>query len=109
MRIHDIRAIQNSLNIHYKGLTQSPQAKKLNSSIRAYRRFARDIFTRYHVSLRDLIDKRVIKMDWELRSVLERHHAYRSMWRSSVRIRPGVKFWKDSLEDVEPTNELVTT
>ena len=109
MHIHDIRAIQNSLNIHYRGLSQSPQAKKLNSSIRVYRRFARDIFTRYHVSLRDLIDKRVIKMDWHLRSVLERHRAYKSMWRSSIRICPGVKRWKDTHEDVEPTNELVTT
>jgi hypothetical protein len=100
--VHDIRAIQKSLNIHYNGLNTCSEAKVLNSSIRKYRRFARDIFTRYHVSLRDLIDKRVIKMKWDLRSILERHGRHINRWRSAVKIQPGMNPWKDPLEDMAP-------
>lgn len=100
--IHDIRAIQKSLNIHYRGLTTCSQGKDLSSSVRKYRRLANDIFRRYHVSLRDLIDKRVIKMDWDLRSILERHGRHISTWRHSIRIMPGQKIWSDTLEGLVP-------
>jgi len=100
--IHDIRAIQKSLNIHYKELGRCSEVNILNSAVRKYRRIALNIFTRYHVSLRDLIDKRVIKMQWDLRSVLERHGRYITKWRSAVRIHPGMNPWKDPLEDVAP-------
>jgi len=104
--IHDIRAIQNSLNIHYKGLSRCSEGKDLSSSIRKYRVLANHIFRRYHVSLRDLIEKRVIKMNWELRSILERHGRHISKWRHGVRIMPGQKIWRDTLEGVAPVTDL---
>ena len=93
--IFSIRQIQSDMNSAVKGLTNSAERNECFKDVRAYRRIERDIFTKYHLSLRDLMRKKIIRrMDWRVRSVLERHGRINAgRYRFGIRIYPGSKKW----------------
>lgn len=55
------------------------------------RKEAKAFYRKYHVSLRDLIDKNLIRVGWRIRWTVERERAYHyiSNWRHRITIRPG--------------------
>jgi hypothetical protein len=93
--IFSIRQIQSDMNNAIKGLSKSAERKVCFKEIQAYRRIEREIFRKYHLSLRDLLRKKIIKnMDWRVRSMLERHARINSWgYRFGIRIYPGSKKW----------------
>jgi hypothetical protein len=97
--IHEIRQIQNDINIGSSILLKkSNEYKECKNNIRLYRRKAAAIYRKYHISLRDIIDQNLIKMNWRIRSILERHGQPTSKYRFGIRITPGKNPWKDNLE-----------
>ena len=99
--IFSIRQIQTDMNTAVKGLSKSAERNKCFKEVKAYRRIERDVFRKYHLSLRDLLRKKIIRsMDWRVRSVLERHNRINSMgYRFGIRIYPGSKKWNIESED----------
>ena len=97
--IHTINQIQSELNRDIVNVRDGVEAKNYKHAIRSYRKIAASIFRKYHVSLRDVLDRKIIKMAWENRWVLERYRGGISKWRSSIRIYPGKKLWTDPIQD----------
>jgi hypothetical protein len=95
--IHTINHIQEDLNLTMKTIKQSEVMDRYNTLIRQYRKKASYIFRKYHLSFRNIIHRRMIRVPWKIRWVLERHGSPFSGYRMSLRIRPGLKLWRDPL------------
>jgi len=95
--IYAIREFQKDLTETYSGLSKSETYKTMRSSIIKYRAVARSIFRKYHVSFRDLYTANLIKADWKLRHVLERHGSPFSKWKFNLRLWPGKKVMDDPM------------
>jgi hypothetical protein len=109
--IFSIRQIQTDMNAAVKNLSNSDEASNCMKEVKAYRRIERDIFRKYHLSLRDLMRKKIVKrMDWRVRSVLERHRRILPYnYKFGVRIYPGSKKWTvdDSDEEFNSEDDMV--
>jgi hypothetical protein len=107
--IFSIRQIQTDMNAAVNNLTNSEETSNCMKEVKAYRRIERDIFRKYHLSLRDLMRKKIVKrMDWRVRSVLERHRRILPYnYKFGVRIYPGSKKWTvdDSDEEFNSDSE----
>lgn len=103
--IFSIRQIQRDMNESVSNLRNTDSIKCCSKELRTYRRTETDIYRKYHLSLRELIKKRIIRnMNWELRGILERHNRIGgSRYRFGVRIYPGSNKWdiSDSESDGE--------
>jgi len=107
--IFSIRQIQSDMNTEVRNLSKSAETSQCLKEVRAYRRIERDIFRKYHLSLRDLMRKKIIRrMDWRVRSILERHGRINAgRYRFGIRIYPGSKKWTvdDSDEEFDSDSE----
>lgn len=100
--IHSINQIQRDLNEAHSAVKKMDVSISLKKSISAYRRHARTMFTNYHTSIRSLIGAKLIKVNYRLRWILERHgHVHKNTWRNTIRIKPGKGLWKDPINTVE--------
>jgi len=115
--IYSLREIQNDMNIAVNNASKSEEKKACSKELLAYRRIERDIFRKYHLTLRDLVKRKILKrVDWRIRSVLERHaRIMASKYRFGIRIYPGSKKWNldepdeewiEGLEDNDDTEIL---
>jgi len=95
--LHAINYVQQDLNDSLKAVKKGDDMKKLRSSIMIYRRKARIFYQKYRVSLRDLRDRKLVNISYSVGWALERHRSMYSSWRSSIRIYPGKKTWRDPL------------
>jgi hypothetical protein len=95
--IHAIREIQKDMTETYSGLSKSESYKDMRSSVLKYRKVASSIFRKYHVSFRDLYSAKLIRADWRLRHILERHGSPFSRWKFNLRLRPGQKPMDDPI------------
>ena len=116
--IFSIRQIQTEMNDAVRDISKSAERGECFKEVKAYRRIERDIFRKYHLSLRDLIRKRIIRrMDWRVRSILERHgRLTAARYRFGIRIFPGSKKWNvesdeeyDTDSDGDLTEDLPAT
>jgi hypothetical protein len=87
--IHSINYLHSDMNQAFKTLNKSSESINLKSQIGIYRRKASNIFRKYGVSLRDLRLKKMIKVSWNIRHILERHHTIKSSYKFGIRIFPG--------------------
>jgi len=95
--IHAIREIQRDMNETYSGLSKSENYMSMRSTVLKYRKVASSIFRKYHVSFRDLHSSGIIRADWRLRHILERHGSPFSRWRFNLRFTPGKKIMDDPI------------
>ena len=93
--LHSINYIQSDMNEAIKELASTDERKNIRSSVTKYRKTAASMFRKYHVSFRDLCRKNMIKADWKLRHVLERHGSVFNSYKFGIRIMPGKKIWRD--------------
>jgi hypothetical protein len=93
--IYTINQIQEDLNATVKTVKQSESMNRYNTLIRQYRKKASYIFRKYHLSFRNLLRRRIINVPWNIRRVLERHLSPFSRYKLSLRIKPGLKRWRD--------------
>lgn len=92
--IYEIRAIQRDINNASSVLIKSSdEYKDCIKSVRVYRKMSALIYRKYHLSLREMINLKLIKMNWRLRSVLERHGNVISKYKFGIRIFPGCNKW----------------
>jgi hypothetical protein len=109
--IFSIRQIQSDMNDTVRSVSKSTERNECFKDVRAYRRIEREIFTKYHLSLRDLVRRKIIRrMDWRVRSVLERHGRINAgRYRFGIRIYPGSKKWnvESDEEDFDSDSEDV--
>ena len=84
---------------------------RYKNSVKTYRKKANHVFRKYHMSFRELRERRIIKTSWRLRWVLERHRSAFTYYKMGVRIYPGKKTWRDTLdeddEEVESEEENI--
>jgi len=99
--LHSINYIQSDMNEATKEVASTEERKNIRSSVSKYRRTAASMFRKYHVTFRDLCRKNMIRADWRLRHVLERHGSVFSSYRFGIRITPGKKMWRDPVADTE--------
>jgi len=112
--ILSIRIIQDDLNQSIKSVRNGELMKSTKVALRNFRRVSNMFYRKYHLSMRDLIRRKIIRdMNWKNRSVLERHNNILSMrsYRFGIRIMPGKKSWSKYMgsdtEESEPENEYV--
>jgi hypothetical protein len=110
--IFSIRQIQSDMNDVVKDISKSAETSQCLKEVKAYRRIERDVFRKYHLSLRDLIRKKIIRrIDWRVRSILERHGRISAgRYRFGIRIYPGSKKWNvesDEEYDTDSEEEIV--
>jgi hypothetical protein len=99
--LHSINYIQSDMNEAKKELASTEEKKNIRSSVSKYRKTAASMFRKYHVSFRDLRRKNMIKADWRLRNILERHGSIFGSHKFGIRIYPGKKIWRDITTDTE--------
>jgi phospholipid N-methyltransferase len=92
-----INQLQNEMNQNVEFIRKSQQMVDYKSAISLYRKKANYIFRKYHMSFREMRDRRLVKVSRNLRWVLERHRNPFSFYRLGLRIYPGKKMWKDPL------------
>lgn len=101
--IYSVRQIQSDMNETVSNLSKSEEQRDCLKQLRSYRRIEREIFRKYHLSLRDIIRRKLIKsMSWRMRSILERHgRMFIHRYKFGIRIYPGSKKWDlhDDSED----------
>jgi len=92
-----INHMQTDLNEGVKLIQESEQMNTFKTSLRAYRRNAGTMFRKYHVSFRNLREKRLVRSSWKIRWVLERHRTAFSYYKLGFRMYPKKRLWKDPL------------
>jgi len=92
--IFSIKQIQEDINESYAGLRDTEEATNCNKAVRKSRAYARKIYEKYHISLRDMRRQGLVRMPWHLRSLLEFHRQLLSpRYRFKIRIIPSNKKW----------------
>jgi hypothetical protein len=94
--IHNINQIQLDINNEVKNIKSSEEVAEYKANIRKYRKSARVIFSKYHLSFRELHARRLVKCPWRTRYILERHRA--NTYKFGFKIRAGKKKWDDPLD-----------
>jgi hypothetical protein len=96
--LYSINQMQTDLNEGVKYIKGSEQMNKYKSSVRDYRKKAGNIFRKYHMSFRELRERGLIRTNWRLRWILERHRTAFTYYKLGFRMYPGKKMWADVLE-----------
>lgn len=92
--IFSIKQIQQDMNESYASLRDTEEASNCNKAVRKSRAYARKIYEKYHISLRDMRRQGLVRMPWYLRSLLEHHRQLNSpRYNFRIRIKPGNKKW----------------
>jgi hypothetical protein len=103
--LFSINQIQTDINQMVTVVKSSEQMDSYKASLRIYRKKAKNIFRKYHLSFRDLERRKKLRVSWRLRWILERHRESFGFYKLGLRLSPGKKTWKDPLT----TEELVDT
>jgi len=98
--IHSLNHIQRDINQAAKDIVKSEAGLAIKAALRVYRKKSGEIFRKYHVSFRDLRERKLIKTSWRMRWVLEHHRLSNRNYRFGIRIYPGTKIWRDTPEEV---------
>jgi hypothetical protein len=94
-----LNMIQHDLNQIGPKVKVSNEFKNYKTTIREGRKFGAAMFRKYHVSIRDMLDYHLIRMNWNTRWTIERNRNYShfSLYRAGIRMSPGrTKDWKPS-------------
>ena len=103
--LYSINQIQNDLNDGVKYIRESEKMHKYKESVRNYRKKASLLFRKYHMSFRELSQRGHLRTSWHIRHLLERHGSPFSYYRMGIRMYPGKKIWKDTLEQSDTEEE----
>jgi len=95
--LYSINQMQNDLNQGMEFIRNSEEMYKYKKSVRVYRKKASYFFRKYHISLRELRERNIVRMPWRLRWVLDRHRNAFSYYKMGLRLYPGKKQMKDPL------------
>jgi hypothetical protein len=117
--VFNLRQIQYDMNAAIKSVRNSNTYLTCKSEIAKYRGIERKFFRKYHITLRDLIRNRIIRLgNWNLRYAIERHGSLLRTYKFGIRIYPGSNKWttrdeddSDESDDAGSTveeNELIT-
>jgi predicted nucleotidyltransferase len=106
--IFSINQIQSDMNDLVKVVSTGEQMETYKTSLRVYRKKAKNIFRKYHLSFRDLERRKKIKVSWRLRWILERHRESFGYYKLGLRMYPGKKIWNDPLTTEGPVDPADT-
>lgn len=99
--VFSINQIQKDMNEMVTTVKSSEQMNSYKESLRLYRKKAKNIFRKYHLSFRDLERRKKLKVSWRLRWILDRHRESFGFYKLGIRVYPGKKLWNDPLIDTE--------
>ena len=102
--IFSINQIQKEMNDLVLTVKSNEEMDKYKTSLKLYRKKAKNIFRKYHLSFRDLERRKVLKVSWRLRWILERHRESFGFYKLGLRVYPGKKNWNDPLTAEEPVD-----
>jgi hypothetical protein len=95
--IFSITQIQKDMNDMVGTVKNNQEMYDYKKSLNKYRRKAKNIFRKYHLSFRDLERRKKLKVGWRLRWILERHSGSFNFYKLGIRMYPGKKTWTDPL------------
>ena len=96
----NLRQIQYDMNAAVNSVRNSNAYLTCKSEIAKYRNVERKFYRKYHIELRDLIRRRIIRLgNWNLRYAIERHGALLRTYKFGIRIYPGSNKWKERDDD----------
>ena len=105
--LYSLNQIQNDLNEGVKYIRDSENMHKYKEALRIYRKKASTLFRKYHISFRELRERGLLRASWRLRYVLERHSSPFSYYKMGIRMYPGKKIWKDTLEQSDDEDDAM--
>jgi hypothetical protein len=103
--LYTINQLQNDINENVKYVKESEEMNAYKNAVKGYRKKASHIFRKYHLSFRELRERGILRTSWRLRWILERHRSAFAYYKMGLRIYPGKKTWKDTLDDEEVESE----
>lgn len=102
--IFSINQIQKEMNDLVVSVKSNEEMDKYKTSLNLYRKKAKNIFRKYHLSFRDLERRKILKVSWRLRWILERHRESFGFYKLGLRVYPGKKIWNDPLTTEAPVD-----
>jgi hypothetical protein len=105
--LYTINQLQNDINENVKYVKESEEMNTYKNAVRNYRKKANRIFRKYHMSFRELRERGILRTSWRLRWVLERHRSAFTYYKMGVRLYPGKKTWRDTLDQDESEEENI--
>ena len=99
--IYTINQLQNDINGNIKYVKESEEMNVYKNAVKKYRKKASHVFRKYHMSFRELRERGILRTSWRLRWVLERHRSAFTYYKMGVRIYPGKKTWRDTLDEAD--------
>lgn len=103
--LYSLNQMQNDLNEGVKQIRDCEEMHNYKKSVREYRKKANALFRKYHISFRELSQRGLISASWRVRWILERHRSAFTYYRMGVRMYPGKKAWKDTLNQSDNEEE----
>ena len=95
--LYSLNNINQDMNNSLKDLRTSGLFLEFRRSLKQYRKHAAYVYRRYHLSLKDLIDNKLIKTSWGTRWELQRHRPF-IFSKLKIRLFPGSKPFKDPID-----------
>jgi hypothetical protein len=92
-----IKHIQAEMNDSVKIIKTGEEMVSYKKSVSKFRKQASNIFKKYHVSFRELVQRKIVKVSWRIRYRLERHQTAINYYKFGIRIYPGKNSWRDPL------------
>jgi hypothetical protein len=86
-----LNAIQVEMGKSMEEVRNGETAALYRKAVSIARKATKEFYRKYHISLRDLMNKNLIRVGWHVRWTVEHRRTYRyiSNWRHRIVIRPG--------------------
>jgi len=97
--LYTINQLQNDINENVKYVKESEEMNTYKNAVKGYRKKASYIFRKYHMSFRELRERGILRTSWRLRWILERHRSAFTYYKMGLRVYPGKKTWRDTLDE----------
>ena len=93
---YNLAQFQQDMNKTVKSVREGMINNECKKALRKYRRLASNMYQKYNLSLRDLRDRRLIRVHWSIGYILERHGVLYHSYKFGVRIYPGNRKWENA-------------
>jgi hypothetical protein len=91
---YNLAQFQTDMNASLSLVREDINNTECKKALRQFRNVAANIYNKHHLSLRDLRQRKLIKVNWRVGYILERHGGLYNSYRLGVRISPGAKKWE---------------
>jgi hypothetical protein len=103
-----LNAIQKDMNDASVKVMKSEETAMYRKAIRLAKKEVNNIFRKYHLDLRDLINNNLLKISWAVRYTVQHHRNYFSTYKMGIRLYPGRKLFGISKSRLQRNIEFLS-